>query len=350
MYRLEIFDDQMVYVSSTMLDEDVLVEDDELTLAPYTLTVRPMAASKGWFTHLCRGAQVVADGIISDVQPGKETTTLSVKPLKALFEADVFLPAEIPDAAAWLSAQIEQWFAGAEDVSQRRPVRLATTMSGTLCPLAPDAGATTAKLTDLMARAMTVYGIVVDCRLNPAEKLVDVSVRRETATMTLEADLDNVLDRTVTLGSSYGAANKCILRRTQTDAETGEVTELEQRSFYLHSDGTVTEEDADRITPVFWALEDLEDCDTWDADALARAAEVLTPQSYDQEIVLAYRRDDRIARPTERSIGTAATIRLGGATHHSILTGRTYLGSTVELTFGCVRTELTKRLTMERRT
>ena len=165
----------------------------------------------------------------------------------------------------------------------------------------------------------------------------------------LEADLPNVLEREITLGDSYGSKNKYILRRTSTDQETGTVTVLEEKSYYLHPDGSVDDQNVDRITPVFWTLGKLENSETWDADALAQAVEALTPEQYDNEIRLTLRRDDKLVTPETLPIGTEATIYIGGQAYRSLLTGREWDGDTHCLVFGKVRVDLTKKLILQRR-
>ena len=127
------------------------------------------------------------------------------------------------------------------------------------------------------------------------------------------------------------------------------MTVLEEKSYYLHPDGSVDDQDADRITPVFWTLGKLENSETWDADALAQAVEALTPEQYDNEIRLTLRRDDKLVTPETLPIGTEATIYIGGQAYRSLLTGREWDGDTHCLVFGKVRVDLTKKLILQRR-
>ena len=159
----------------------------------------------------------------------------------------------------------------------------------------------------------------------------------------------SALEREITLGDSYGSKNKYILRRTSTDQETGTVTVLEEKSYYLHPDGSVDNQNVDRITPVFWTLGKLENSETWDADALAQAVEALTPEQYDNEIRLTLRRDDKLVTPETLPVGTEATIYIGGQAYRSLLTGREWDGDTHCLVFGKVRVDLTKKLILQRR-
>lgn len=207
----------------------------------------------------------------------------------------------------------------------------------------------TLNLVDIMGQALTTYGIYVNAYLDVKNMQVVVQILPPGGAKTLEANLENVLDKTVTLGDSYGSTNKMIIRKKVTDQETDVVTYTDQVIYYLHPDGTVDTTDSNRITPVFWALANLADSDTWDQDAQDKAVETLTPEQYDNEIILKYRAGDSLVQPESIQIGTTATIYVDGTAYTSILTGRKIEPGTVTLTFGAVRVALTKQLILQRR-
>lgn len=345
MYKLEIFTDQMDFADAALIQEQT-VELDYLTFDAFTLEATPVCCRKGYFVHVTRGGSLVCDGVVSDVQPGDGTVSISVRPLQAMFDCEVFTT-EIQDVAAWLAEQITQQFVSNVDTLQNRPV-VVNRNARAAYPLATD-DKDTMKLLDVMASALTTYGVVCDCRLDMEALKVAVEIYQPEESRTLEADLPNVLDRSVTLGDSYGAANKMIVRRQVTNQETGEVTHPEEKAFYLHPDGAVDENDADRITPVFWVMKTIEDGEDWEQEALAEAVKELSPQLYDNEIILQYAEQDALARPMEILIGARTKIIVDGTAYQSILTGKTLETGTVKLTFGQVRAELTKRLILERR-
>lgn len=349
MYKIEIFDEQVKFAAACALDDSCTIDEDYLAMTPYQLVIPTRPAQKGWYTHITDNAGHHFDGIIADVQPDqKETTTLSIRPLQALFDAEVFVaPGEIVDAGAWIESKIREWYIDNPDALQNRPVSLVPQRPRMANPIITDGP--TVGLLSVMAQALTNYGILVKCELNPNAKAIDVWIYQETSAMVLEADLANVLSRAVTLGDSYGGANKAIIRQTQTDPDTGVMTVMGQKSYYLHPDGQVDSLDRERILPVFWHLEDVETSEQWEQAAAQAAKAALQPQAYDNEIELEYRTNDQIARPLERAIGSRAEIYLGGVRYNSILTGRAVSDGTVRLTFGAVRVELTKKLTMERR-
>lgn len=345
MYKLELFTEQMVFADAVEIDTPT-IDLDYLTFNAFSVTAPTVTCQKGYFAHLTNGNTLVADCIVSDVQKDIGTVAISMRPLQALFDVDVFA-SPIPDAASWLLDQIEAQFVSNADTLQNRPVTVASTVRSAY-PLTVGEDETL-NIVDIMAQAMTTYGIYVDACLDMRNMKVVVQIIPPVVQRTFEADLDNVLSKTVTLGDSYGSANKMIIRKKVEDSETGEVTYPSETVFYLHPDGTIDTSDTNRITPVFWKLANLADSETWDQDALDQAVENLTPEQYDNEITLQYRAGDALVNPESAQIGTPAVIYTGGLAYTSILTGRTIGAGTVTLTFGAVRVALTKKLILQRR-
>lgn len=343
MYKLEIFTDQMEFCSAALINKQP-IELDFLTYDAYTVTAKAIPCKKGYFTHITDGGTLVSDGVVSDVQPGTGTIDISIRPLQALFDVEVFA-SPIPDVVTWLEQQITEQFIQNADALQNRPIKLSTDARAA-APLTIDGE--TVRLLDVIAAALSTYGIVCTCYLDMAERVVQVNLTTVTKTVTLEADLPNVLEKSITLGDSYGAANKAYIRRVVED-EAGHTTYPQTAVFFLHPDGTIDNEDVERIVPVFWTVKDVNDSETWDQEALEAATEALAPQQFDNEIVLTYRAGDGLSHPEEIPIGVQAKILTGGEVYTSILTGRTMGVGTVELTFGRVRVALTKQMIMERR-
>lgn len=349
-YLIEIFDDQFTFKSSTMVDIAQTIELDYLTFNPYKITTLPLAVEKGCFIHITQDGQLVADGIVADVQPEDELIEITIRPLQALFDIEVFYSA-VSDCITWLATNIGEQLATNSDVLQNRPLELTYTTASEDLPLTGFNFNATINVLSVISSALKTYGVVVDAYLDIPRQRIVCNIEQQSASDVLEADLENVLDKAITLGDSYGSANKLVIQKIQSN--DGEVTVLGQSTYYLHPNGTVTTSNTNRITPVFYALERLEleaeeTTAEWNAKAKAKAVEVLSPQKYDNEIVLSYHRDDKIANPMDIAIGTATTIYVDGVAYSSLLTGRTIQGNVVTLIFGAVRTELTKKLILQK--
>ena len=349
-YQVEIFNDQFDFVSATSVDISQDIELDFLTFNSYEITTLPIEVEKGFFLHITQENKLVADGIVADVQPEDSLITITVRPLQALFDIDVYYSA-VSDCITWIATNIGAQLATNADALQNRPIDITYTVASKNLPLTGYNFNATVNILSVIGNALKTYGVVCDTYLDLVNKRIKCNIYANSDAKTLEADLNNVLSREVTIGDSYGAANKLTIQKIQ--AEDGVKTVLGEVTYYLHSDGSISGVNSDRITPVFYKLEQLElssdETDAeWTAKAYSKAVEVLSPQKYDNEIVLSYHRDDRIAMPMEMTIGTATTIYVDGIAYSSILTGRAINGNVVTLTFGAVRTELTKKLILQK--
>ena len=353
MYKVEIFSDQFVYKSMAMVDEyTTTIEQDFLTYDSNTIQTPLIDCEKGDLVHITdQDNNYVADGIIGDVQPSDKAQEITIRPLNALFDTEVFYTA-VTDCITWLATNIDSAFMSNTDTLQNRPITLTYTASAEALPLTGFNLHETVNILSVMISAMKTYGVVVASRLDLPNKRFTVDIYQQTATKVLEASLDNVLQKSVTIGDNYGSTNKAVIRKIRVVDDV--TTVLGQTEFYLHTDGTINATDGNRIVPVFWEIESLELDDDmteteWQAKALSRAKEILTPAKYDNEIVLQYDRDDLLARPADILIGTATTIYLDGTAYASILTGKRIEGQKITLIFGVTRTELTKQLSIKQR-
>ena len=350
MYKAEFFSQDMVFEAAYLLQEDTaLLSEDHLTMDSFDveLPTEKTTVCKG---HFCRISRVnggfVQDCIVADCALSKTKASVSLRPLLALLDAEVYT-AHVQDCAAWIAQQITEYFVANDDAAQNRAVVVQNKAGAGNRPLLFDED--TVNLLDPIATALTNYKITVQARLDLPARQVVFTIREIRKQITLEADFANVLQKDITLGDSNAGANKYIVRRISTDSDSGAATVLGKAVYYLHPDGSVDEKNTSRILPVVWELGVLENSETWDADALAQAQEVLTPQQYDNEIRLAYKRDDMMIRPESLPIGTEATIYTGGKAYRSLLTGREWDGNIHRLIFGRVRVDLTKKLILRRR-
>lgn len=346
MCKIEFFDDSFNLLSAHMVDVQAL-GIDYLTFEPSKIYVHgDSKARKGCF---CRVSGTISyEGIVSDVQPETSGETVSVRPLQALFDFDVF-STEYDDVAEFILEAITDNIVSNTDTLQNRPLAITNSAPAASRPI--ENSGNKLNLLSLISNALKIYGIAVDCKLDLSKdgKKVVAEIKQVTATQTVEADKPNIISKKITLGDGYGSVNKIIIRKTEKDSETGIVSVLDTVPFFLHTDGSVSNVNVNRITPVFWSLEDIQNCEEWDSKALSKATEKLSPQKYDNEIELVLRKGDGIVHPGLMQIGTAVTVFYNKKPYSSILTGKTLQKDTVTLTFGCVRVALTKKLIMERR-
>lgn len=340
----------MDYVSACYTDDAQTISLDYLAFDPFQINIQNVAVKKGYFCHITKDNVTVADCIVSDVKPGKELQEISLRPLQALFDAEVFYNA-VTDAITWIGNNLTAQYINSTDTYQLRPLVITTTPGSRAFPLTGYNLNPTMNILSVITNAFRTWGVVTEASLDLVNKQILVNIFEQTATKTIECDLDNVISSEVTLGDSYGSTNKLIVKKTVAEGSPTGTTEI---TYYRHTDGSISTTDTDRIVPVFWDVETLEQTeDMTDADWIAEtetmAKETLTPAKYDNEVVIAVWEDDKIVNPKDIALGTITTLYIKGATYYSILTGETIEGNVYTLTFGAVRTELTKKLAIQSR-
>ncbi|MBQ8994510.1 MAG: hypothetical protein IJ091_01720 [Oscillospiraceae bacterium] len=351
MYRVEIFDQAMNYVSACFADDAQTISLDYLAFDPFQITTQIVDAKKGYFCHITtEDGTLVADCIISDVKPEKTLQEISLRPLQALFDAEVFY-SPVSDAITWIAANLQAEYIEAADVLQRRPLSITATPGSRLFPLTGYNLNPTMNILSVITNAFATWDVVTEASLDLANKRILVNIHEQTEEQTIECDLENIIETEVTLGDSYGSTNKITIKKTVPEGTPSGTLQL---TYYLHADGSIDTNDTDRVVPVFWDVEVLEqEEDMTDADWIAKTAtmakEALTPGTYDNEVVLRVWADDKIINPKSIALGTITTLHIKGVEYFSILTGVQIEGVVYTLTFGAVRTELTKKLSIEKR-
>ena len=155
--------------------------------------------------------------------------------------------------------------------------------------------------------------------------------------LTIEADLPNIIKKSVTIKQVSADVNKLILFDSTDYAAT--------RTYYLHSDLGYDTYDRDRITPVVCEMQAVqhEEGGSFDAAAIRAAHDKFSGLAYSNLIELMMANDDGLVKPEQMEFGQEVEIISDGVAYRSILTGRER-GKNTKLVFGTVRLDLTKIL------
>ena len=351
MYKIEIFDTNMDYVSACYTDDSQAISLDYLAFDPFQLTIQLVDAKKGYFAHITDDeGNLIGDCIISDVKPQKSLQNVSLRPIQAIFDREVFY-SPVSDAITWIASNLDDVYVSTSDTLQRLPLNITYTQGSRFFPLTGYNLNPTINILSVITNAFATWDVVTNAWMDLVNKQIRVDIFEQTATQTIECDLENIVSSEVTLGDSYGSTNKLTIKKTVAEGTPSGTTEI---TYYLHTDGAIDTTDDDRITPVFFDAETLEQTDEmtdadWIAETEVMAKETLTPAQYDNEVVLMVWGDDKIINPRDIELGTITTLYIKGETYYSILTGVSVEGGMFTLTFGAVRTELTKKLSIEKR-
>lgn len=207
----------MEFVSAVFALDTQTIDLDYLSYNPYTIQTALVDCKKGYFVHISNveDNRYVADGIVSDVQPDKTTQSISIRPLQALFDADIF-STPITDCITWIKNAITSIFISNSDKLQNRPIYLTSKKASKDLPLTEAFDATnedTFNILSVITAALKHYNVVTACYLDMENMRIRVRIYQNTETKVIEGDLENVVEARATLGDSYGSINKVVVRR-----------------------------------------------------------------------------------------------------------------------------------------
>lgn len=343
LYKVEVFARDYRYKDMTLLSE-LNVQMDYLTLENTTLTVVDLAADKGDFVHITDFYGVIIhQGIVLDVAREGNRAKLKVAPLLSLLDVQVQY-----DKAIFQSKPLEDciskiitdtYISNADSLQNIAGIEVEQESSTPDTPL--DIRSNIHAFWDIITKALTLYDIVVQARLEPQSKKMFFTVGKVSGKITLEAQLGNCLAHNFVLTDNYGTLNKITFINKD--------NENEKAIYYLHPSGAIDRKDENRITPVFFSAEYIQGAEDFLKEAYSRAYEQMTPEKYQQCIELSFREDDRMVSPNQIHIGQLAEIWYQDKRYTSVMTGYSRGKGVITLVFGCIRLELTKKLILSRR-
>lgn len=364
MYKAEFFSYDVQYKDFALFDDETELSLDYIAWDASQIKIpgKRLAVIKGDLVHITRDGKTAFDGYVNNVSyPSKNVTQVDVLPLLCMmrfsqgFDNALFGVSDIAgELWDWVSDRYQRGdenyrndigvFPG--DGALQIPFGVGLQPAYAPRPFGATDQFTVYSATQIVSYLLTVFRMVSEMRIDalPLGQRVYFSLDENADEVTLESDLDNVVERSITLGNSYGSVNKIIIFRPTSTSTYG-------TAYYLHKDGSIDTDGSvfnNRIVPVVSTMDIVDDGDDWAAQALQRAKDAMQPKAFDNEIDLTYKADDALVKPGEIKIGTLATIYAKGVAYQSILTGKVLQNNLIKLIFGSVRVDLTKQLLMER--
>jgi hypothetical protein len=165
-----------------------------------------------------------------------------------------------------------------------------------------------------MLLALRKYNVVATAVFDPQAKTFVVTIgQNNSAPFVVETDLPNIISSNFTIGSTTGALNKITYVNQEDETETA--------TYYLHTDGSISDVDTDRITPVRLEHRYLSGGDDFSGAAAIAAAEDLMPDEFNNLIEIVVKNDDQLVVPSSRGIGDRAILYRNDEIYSGILTG-----------------------------
>ena len=267
-YEIEVFDREYNFRGNALIDpadfqyeyDFVSLVKNTLVLNPSPLTVRETGTGTAGDMTIALSDLIVIDGedfrvygIVTKLETVENALTVTYTDPIALFNHEVLVPAdEIKHTSieAYIKKLLDAAFVNNSDTLQVIPgftTQTKTTTYGIF-----DYNDTTEVyvvinlLKDLIFPAFNKYliGVFFDLNIDSKTLTAKIGRRLNYRTLTLEADLPNVIDTNIIIRQSNNDANKLTLVDTADYAMT-------EYNFYLHSDYTWNSTDSDRLLPVF---------------------------------------------------------------------------------------------------
>lgn len=191
-------------------------------------------------------------------------------------------------------------------------------------------------MTSIIRRSLTKYQVALYVEPDFMAKKIVVSIGvKALNTFYIEADLPNVIEKSIIVNETTEDVNKLVVYN-QENLVTNIV-------YYKHPDGSYDTSNTNRITPVVYGMTSVAvvEGETF-ADAAQDAADKqFDVDSYSNLIEITVQNEDEIVMPETLTIGQIVNVISNGTSYGSILTGIERSNKT-KLIFGTIRLDLTK--------
>ncbi len=279
-------------------------------------------------------------GIVTEIKERKDEKTVFYKSFMKYLDVDLLVTFDaLKSVETFLKELLDAEYVKNEDTCENITGLTVVAKSTTAAAYGYDFSDGIHNLYDIFLYAFEVYGVVANFKADPASKTIICSIGRTTqALFTVEADLDNVFDRQITIKEAKDTANKIYIYN--------EADLTQKATYYKSQDDVVSMSPDTRIVPVIVKSVTIKigTNETFEEKALAKAMSDLKAAKYENLIEIECQEDDLLIRPHMRDIGQAANIIKNATSYSTVLTGYQYTSGKAKLIFGTIRLELTKIL------
>lgn len=339
-YNVELFTPDISYRDSAQIRE-VDCEIDYLDVVKNKIDFgkRKIKAEKGDYIRI-KSRELEILGIVSDVKSEKNKHTIEYKSFNKLWDLDVYMDfSELEEKSleAWLAEAIRQLYVDSGDSLQNVYGLTVETTSETNAAF-PDYDTGINNLFEIMMDAFTQYGVIVSESMDVGNRKLKITVGKcEAKEFTIEADLDNILEKEIVIKESKESTNKLIVYN--------EEDYTQQIIYYKNENDEITTDASNRNAPVVLdcVAVKVTEKSTFAEQAEKKANTTLKPTKLNNYIEIKVISNDRLVRPKERKIGQEATVISNGEMYKTVLTGMELDGQ-IKLIFGGIRIELTKQI------
>lgn len=341
-YNVEVFDRNFLNIYHDQVSANKYVED-YIDMKKNSITCKTDEVVKdGDLISIYDGIRRYV-GIIQSTDIGEELMTINYLPFYSFTNTQILFDTDLQGSGRSLESVIKdyilEYFVNNTDSNQNIPIigninllSATTTWGFNLKSDKEGMHRCIINFYDvIIKRAFNQYAIVVECVPNLSNSTIDINIGvKPDPTFTIETNGQNVLSSSVMVGQLANTVNKLVVYN---DADY-----TQQRIYYLHTDGTYSTTDTNRLMPVKEKLQgvSVSEGSTFPQVADSSAADVFSGAGFNNNITVEMLPDGYDTAP----IGQRVNIIHNGITYESILSKKE-LADTCKLTFGCIRVNLT---------
>lgn len=302
-FEVEIFDQSLNFIDHTLVETPKFSED---YLDPENNTVDIQSAvtvQENYYIRISRSSEEYF-GVIKTIKEKGDFNSITYLPFMNFFDRDIMLDCDrlTGNLEDLLSALMTETFISNADTEQNIPGLAVTTSSATASwelGIEPDQDddhyAEVNLFDDLILPAF--QGYLIDILFTPdvmAKTINAVIGINTSATITIEADLPNVLDRTITIKKTKKEINK--------DSIWNSKDYSSHVTYYLHGAGSFdTDSTTDRMTPV------IESIDTVSTDNVTKIKEnIIKALEKDTSYIKSHNDDSPLEDDTKTTLAADA--------------------------------------------
>lgn len=341
-YSIEIFDTKLNYVA-TRLVTNVEVEVDYLTQQANVVEVEKLENLQyGYYIYI---REMNYQGFITTSETVKDTTTITFKHLLALCDFDIRYK-YIENSSKTLENQIKLML---EELSKKEVCELATRINVLTATTNTKMNlkSQTQNILSVLIKAMKMYAVAVNCKIDFKNKELVFNVGTQKQERTFEMMCEYVQDYTITIEDTTDYATSMTVFQCEED-ENGNIIENEKIYYYDEYDNSITTTPVKRILPARHTTQEITTQD-FETDAYETAYSKLYRSEFNNVIEVEIDKENKILEQDAWRFGELVNVITKENVYRSIYSGYRKNSDKVILILGAVRTELTKKMLIEKR-
>lgn len=354
-FNVEFFDRTLTFVHRDSV-YDPTIDDDYISAVSNNVEISSTdKIENGHFVYIT-SEDIKFFGIVTDVAPGEDITTVTYKPFISLFDEEFLMDcydqgtgdASHPKLEDALYSYMRKMYVTTSDTHKRLNLEIVNAVSEAKKTsnwsfyILPDVEGSHYSIvnlyTTIIVNALKMYGVVVSVQPIFSSKKIVLTINKIDSTFNIDGNLDNVNVKTLKYNERPTGTNKLVVYNNQYYSDDPII-------FYVHPDRSWDIEDTNRITPVVTKVSSVSPSTEggFAGAAVDLAYSTLSGAEWDNLIELETIANDPIIRPMDLETGQLVSIWYKGGKYSSILTGRGFEGDHVTLYFGSERIKYSKR-------